>query len=162
MKSTYANRGKAFEKLVDYANRQYQHKGWGLITQVPTPTKNIKGRIIYEKKSITDFQGVAHGRAIAFDAKNTKELNRFDLKNIHLHQIDYLKRFEQQGGVSFLLIHFEKRRETFYVPLKFLLKYWNLSLEGGKKSITYEDIKLHCEPVKQEKGIVLHYLKYCG
>lgn len=157
----YANRGKAFEQLICLSNHQYKSKGWGLIDQVPTPTKNINGRIVYDKKSTVDFYGVSHGRAIAFDAKSTRISTRFDLKNVHDHQVEYLKKFQDQGGVAFLLIHFEKRQETYFVPLKFFLKYWDAAKKGGPKSIPYEDFLVGCPLVRTSRGIALDYLKYC-
>lgn len=157
----YANRGKAFEQLICLSNHQYKSKGWGLIEQVPTPTKNINGRIVYDKKSTVDFYGVSHGRAIAFDAKSTRISTRFDLKNVHDHQVEYLKKFQDQGGVAFFLFHFEKRQETYFVPLKFFLKYWDAAKKGGPKSIPYEDFLVGCPLVRTSRGIALDYLKYC-
>ncbi|EOP29519.1 hypothetical protein IIS_05197 [Bacillus cereus VD131] len=42
------------------------------------------------------------GRAVAFEAKSTNEINRFDLKNIAQHQLDYLEKAEEMGAVSSL------------------------------------------------------------
>lgn len=159
---SFANRGKAFEKLVEFTNQQYKLKGWGLIDQVPTPTKNIRGKIIYEKKSTVDFYGIAHGRAIAFDAKSTKETTRFPLDNVKPHQVGYLKKFQEQGGVSFFLVHFEKLKETYYMDLDTFLRYWKESESGGKKSIPHQAFVLWGQLVKSEKGVALHYLKYCS
>lgn len=159
---SYKNRGKSFEKLIEYTNRQYKLKGLALIDQVPTPTKNIKGRIVYEKKSTVDFIGISKSKAIAFDAKNTKQETRFDLKNVHVHQVEYLKHHQEQGGKAFFLIHFEKLQKTFFVPLGWFLRYWEGAKLGGRKSIPIEDIQFHCEEVRSENGIALHYLKYCS
>jgi recombination protein U len=158
----YRNRGKSFESQIDYTNRQYRLKGWALVDQVPTPAKNIKGRIIYEKKSTVDFIGIAHGRGLAFDAKSTKQTTRFDLKNIHEHQMDYLIQYQDQGGLAFVLIHFEKKRETFYVPVDFIKPYWEAWGSGGRASIPYKDLFFGCPLVHSEKGIALHYLRHCS
>lgn len=163
----YANRGKAFEKLIQFTNQQYIQKGWALVDQVPIPIQitSEKGNRVsgFKKgKSSVDFIGLAHGRGIAFDAKSTKETTRFPLKNVHDHQVEYLKKYQDQGGTAFFLIHFEKLQETYFVPLGFFLVWWDRSKAGGKKSIPYKEIQQQCEPVRSEKGVLLHYLKYCS
>lgn len=123
-----ANLGQAFERLIERTNKQYQLKNRALISKIPTPLKPVrKGEefvgAFYEKKSGVDFQGVYNGRAIAFDAKSTKETTRFPLDNIADHQIKFLKQWQDQGGISFLLIEFAKRREVYYIS--------SISLKSG-------------------------------
>lgn len=158
---SYANRGKAFQMLINHTNHIYKIKGWAVVDEVATPTKNIKGKIVYEKKSTVDYYGISNGRAVAFDAKSTKETARFDLKNVHDHQVRYLKDFQNQGGLSFFLFEFAKLQEFYFVPLDFFLAYWMAALNGGKKSIPYMDIQMNCSPVKSARGVALDYLKYC-
>lgn len=117
----YANRGKALQMLINSTNAVYKQKGWALVDEVPTPSKNIKGRIIYERKSTVDYYGISQGRGIAFDAKSTKETKRFDLKNVHDHQVQYLDHFLKQGGIAFLLIEFARLREFYFVSIPFFL-----------------------------------------
>jgi recombination protein U len=167
MKTSYANRGKLFQNIINYANNQYRLKGWGLIDEVPTPIQITESRANYVKgykkgKSTVDYVGIANGRGIAFDAKSTKETTRFPLDNVHKHQVEYLKRYEDQGGIAFLLVYFESLKETYFVPIQWFLYYWNEAKKGGKKSIPYAHFQMDLRQVKQEKGIVLHYLKYCG
>jgi recombination protein U len=164
---SYANRGKAFEKLIQFTNQQYKLKGWALIDQVPIPIlitsakgKEVKG--IKTGKSTVDFIGLAHGRGIAFDAKSTKETTRFPLSNVHDHQVNYLKKFKEQGGSAFFLIHFEKLQETYFMDIECFLQWWDAAKEGGPKSIQYKDVAYFGQQVKSEKGIALHYLKYCS
>lgn len=161
MHLSYANRGKAFEQLVILSNFQYQSKGWALIQQVPVPTKNINGKIVYESKSTVDFVGISHGKGIAFDAKTTRVNTRFDLKNVHDHQVEFLKKFQEQGGKAFFLVWFEKLQETYYVPINFFLDYWHEWRKGGKASIPYEVFLVECPLVRSSRGIALDYLRYC-
>lgn len=95
MKISQANRGRSFEQLIEHSNKQYQTKGKALIQKVPTPWKVIRrGKQIVSahpaEKSTVDFVGVADGKAIAFDAKSTRELTRFPLSNIEVHQMVFL------------------------------------------------------------------------
>lgn len=157
----YANRGKGLQLLVNQTNAVYKHKGWALVDEVATPTKNIRGRIVYEKKSTVDYVGIAQGRGIAFDAKATQINTRFELKNVHDHQVEYLKRFMDQGGISFLLIEFSKLREFYFVRMPFFLKYWEAAKDNGPKSIPYQDIYLNCDPIRTRRGVPLDYLELC-
>ncbi len=162
MSVSYANRGKSFEQIIETANKQYLLKKWGLIQKVATPWKVIrKGKRIISaypaEKSTVDFVGVANGKAIAFDAKSTRERTRFPLSNIEKHQMLFLKYFQDQGGQAFILIEFSKLNETYLIPFNSLLEYWNNSMNGGRKSIPYSDM-MKFPIVKSGRGIVLDYL----
>lgn len=160
---SHANRGRAFEQIVEYANKQYAAKGWALIQKVPTPWRVVRrGKHIVsahpEKKSTVDFVGLANGRAIAFDAKSTRERTRFPLSNIEHHQMQFLKSFQDQGGQAFILVEFVKLNETYLIPFNNLLDYWNTAAEGGRKSIPYTDM-IDFPQIKSDRGIALDYLK---
>lgn len=166
MAVSYANRGRSFEQIIESANKQYQLKGWALVQKVATPWRVIRrGKQIVSahpaEKSTVDFLGVANGRAIAFDAKSTRERTRFPLSNIEQHQMIFLKHFQDQGGQAFMLIEFSKHHETYLIPFDDLLKYWNNAMTGGRKSIPYEDM-VYFPLVKSGRGIVLDYLAAAG
>ncbi|EOP48908.1 recombination protein U [Bacillus cereus VDM053] len=92
----------------------YQREGVALINKRPIPVKVLKstgGQILngfYEAKSTVDYDGVYKGRAVAFEAKSTQSLTRFDLNNIAHHQLDYLEKAEKMGAICFFLIGFSK------------------------------------------------------
>lgn len=159
---SYANRGKTLQLLINHTNQAYKTKGWAVVDEVPTPTKNIRGKMVYEKKSTVDYYGITQGRAIAFDAKSTREINRFDLKNVHAHQVKYLMDFQKQGGLSFFIIEFAKKQEHYFVPLNFFIKFWNDALRGGKKSIPYEEFLINCNRIQSTRGVPLDYIKHCS
>lgn len=48
--------------------------------------------------------------------------------------------FEKQDGVAFILISFTHRDEFYYLRFKELMKYWERSQEGGRKSFRYEEL----------------------
>jgi recombination protein U len=161
--TTYANRGQAFETLIEMANKQYAMKGRATIQKVATPWKVIRrgNQIVSafpEKKSTVDFIGIANGRAIAFDAKSTRERTRFPLSNIEEHQFQFLKRWKDNGGISFILVEFAKKQEIYVLPYDELETWWNESQNGGRKSIPYEWFLLNCDLVKSKNGILLDYL----
>lgn len=152
----------SFETLIEETNMQYFMKKIATIQKVATPIKIIKTEktlnAFFEKKSTVDFIGCYNGRAIAFDAKSTKERTRFPLSNIEEHQFNFLKQWKNNGGISFLLIDFAKKQEVYFLTLSELEKWWNEAEKGGRKSIPYEWFVENCDLVKSKNGILLDYL----
>ncbi len=162
MKISQANRGRSFEQLIEHSNKQYLAKGKALVQKVPTPWTVIRrGKQIVSahpaEKSTVDFVGVADGKPIAFDAKSTRELTRFPLSNIEVHQMVFLQNFHDQGGQAFVLIEFAKIYEVYLVPFPKLREYWNNARKGGRKSIPYDEMK-HFPKISSGNGIALDYL----
>lgn len=161
-----SNRGMALENLIVYTNRVYKNKGVALVDKVPTPwSVNYDRRINKVKnaypteKSTVDFVGISKGTGIAFDSKYTKEKTRFPLSNIKKHQVDYLKGFENQGGVAFFIVHFDHYGETFFLPINKLLEWWEQKDKGGRKSIPYKWFALNIDKIKSGYGVPLNYLR---
>ncbi|MGF9958434.1 Holliday junction resolvase RecU [Bacillus mycoides] len=161
------NRGMAFEKLINLSNEMYQRGRVALINKRPNPVKVLKmvyGRVkdgYYESKSTVDYDGVYKGRAIAFEAKSTNEINRFDLKNIARHQLDYLEKAEKMGAICFFLIGFSKDKSVFLVPLSVIQAYVRMSQQPkGKKSIPRADFDIYGYLADQTERAPVDYLQY--
>ncbi|HDR8494230.1 TPA: Holliday junction resolvase RecU [Bacillus cereus] len=161
------NRGMAFEKLINLSNEMYQREGAALINKRPTPVKVLKsagGRVLngfYEAKSTVDYDGVYKGRAIAFEAKSTQSLTRFDLSNIAQHQLDYLEKAEKMGAICFFLIEFSKDQTVFLVPASVVQSYVRMSHQpNGKKSISRADFDIYGYLVEQTERAPVDYLQY--
>ena len=160
--NTRGLRGSAFEEMVDLTNQLYAQKGLAIIQKVPTPITPVavdnKARIIthayFEKKSTIDFIGVAQGLPICFDAKETQQLN-LPIKNIHAHQIEFMENFRKQQGISFLLVHFQKKSEVYLLPSEELAKHHANAAAGGRKSIPISEFKY---VVPNKNGFPVHYL----
>ena len=118
-----ANRGRAFEEFVRYANQRYDQTGLAMIEKIPTefiPIRDRSGRICtakVEHKSTVDFIGRYKNHPIAMEAKNATDTMRFD--RIEPHQFEYLTRFNRSEGViTLVLVSFNLRR--FYaIPWEF-------------------------------------------
>ena len=125
MWKTRGLRGSALEDKLNMTNDKYRSKGLALVQKIPTPIKPMemnkeKGQITlayFEQKSTVDYIGVVQGVPVCFDAKECTK-DSFSIGNIHEHQIHFMDEFEKQQGISFLLIHFTKRNEFYYVPFK--------------------------------------------
>ncbi|MBD7967727.1 Holliday junction resolvase RecU [Paenibacillus gallinarum] len=159
-----ANRGMAFERLLDYSNQMYESKGIAVINKRPTPVKVIRktyGKVTegyFEKSSTVDYDGVYEGRAVMFEAKSTNEKLRFDLSNLHSHQYDYLKKCHQAGGIAFLMVDFRQQRKIYLLPFLTLKSYVESSKKGGRKSIRIEDFDVHAYEVSSGR-VPVDYLK---
>lgn len=158
-------RGSMLEEMVNLTNTMYRDKKLALIQKVPTPITPIqidkeKRHITlayFEQKSTVDFIGAVQGIPICFDAKECA-VDTFNINNIHQHQIDFMTDFEQQNGVSFLLIYFKKRDIYYYLTFNRLLEFWNRAQNGGRKSFRFDELDLsYVIPVM--KGICIHYLE---
>lgn len=163
--TSYANRGMAFEQLIDYTNRLYEQQGIAVINKRPTPVKilgqNQRGLIhgFLEKPSTVDYDGTYQGRSIVFEAKSTKELNRFDLKNIHDHQVEYLAKCHACGAISFILVEFVAHRTIYLMSYQTLFHFWQRMKKGGRgtKSISIDEFSVHAYEVTSGR-VPLDYL----
>ncbi len=136
-----------------------------MIQKIPTPITPIRiakeSRQItlayFEQKSTVDYIGAVQGIPVCFDAKECRE-NAFPLANIHEHQIQFMKEFEKQQGIAFLIIFFSSRNEFYYLPLRDLLVFWERGAKGGLKRFRYEELKPQYF-LPAHSGILVPYLE---
>ena len=115
-------RGSALEETINLTNEKYREQKLALIQKIPTPITPVEmdkehGHITlayFDKKSTVDYIGVVQGVPVCFDAKECAT-DTFALQNIHEHQVLFMRDFEQQDGVAFILIYFTKR-DVYYYP----------------------------------------------
>lgn len=162
--STQSNRGMGLEELLNVTNETYCNRGMAVVQKVPTPVKvtKSKGSIIlkgfFEAKSTVDYYGVYNGRSLQFEAKQTKEKQRFPLDNVHPHQVEHMRGCMKQGAVTFVVLEFSSLHEIFFVPGKMIVDAWDKAKEGARKSIPYQDINVMCYLIKPGRGVPLDYL----
>ena len=73
--------------------------------------------------------------------------------------MDFMGKFEQQGGISFLLIYYSTRDELYYMRYRQILKFWDRSQDGGRKSFRFDEL----EPgwfMELKNGFFIPYLDY--
>jgi recombination protein U len=163
-KMNQGNRGMSLEHLINLANAAYRNRNMAVIVKNPTPVKVVQSkgsRVLsgfFEEKAMLDYSGVYKGRAIYFDAKQTREKTRFPLDNIHEHQVEHLRACGRQGAVTFLIVDFAAWHRIYYVPGKVIVDAWDRGEAGGRKSVAYDDIERLCFPISQGRGVVLDYL----
>ncbi len=157
-------RGSGLEDLINRTNEKYAENHLALIQKVPTPITPIKidkqSRHItlayFDQKSTVDYIGVVQGIPVCFDAKECA-VDTFSLANIHPHQIAFMKEFERQDGVAFLVIHYTNRDLLYYLPFRHLYPFWERMEAGGRKSFRFEELDLSYA-MTPKQGIFVPYL----
>ena len=163
--NTRGLRGSTLEELINYTNEKYREKGLGLIQKIPTPIKPIQidqeNRHItlayFDQKSTVDYIGAVQGIPVCFDAKECT-VSTYPLHNIHEHQMEFMKEFEKQGGISFFILYFSQKDELYYIPLRQVEVFWNRARDGGRKSFTYDEVDKTYR-IGQKGGVFVHYLE---
>lgn len=159
-----ANRGKGLETLLDYTNRQYKNTKLADVRKVPTPVQitgtnkngTITGRKL--KGEWVDYVGVGQGRAIAYDAKETKAKS-LPLQNLEDTQFEFLESWYQQGACTFLIVAFTNKIDEIYMlPFPILQRYWDAAQVGGRKSIPYDEFFNNGTLIVSGRGYALDYL----
>ncbi len=155
------HRGDALEMLLDMTHQYYHQLKLCRIDKISTPVKVVaidEGGMItkgfFEKKSTVDFLGIVQGVCVAFDAKETN-LKSLPLQNIHEHQMDYMSDIEEQGGLTFIIVHFKFNDTFFLVPFDVIQTY---SVEGKRRSIPYNAMSERFEIKRERGGSILNYL----
>ena len=163
--NTRGLRGSTLEDLINHTNDRYREKKLALIQKVPTPITPVsiekESRHItlayFDQKSTVDYIGVVQGIPICFDAKECA-VPTFPLQNVHEHQILFMKEFEEQGGIAFIILSFTAVDEIYYVPFDTLYEFWKRMEAGGRKSFTYEELDKSYR-VRGVRDMYVHYLE---
>lgn len=158
-------RGSTLEELINFTNETYRNKKIALIQKIPTPIKPINidksSRHItlayFEQKSSVDYIGVVQGIPVCFDAKECSK-DTFSIQNIHEHQYKFMEEYEEQNAIAFILLFFTERNEMYYVPFRDLKIFYERSINGGRKSIKYEEIDKTYR-IQGTPGAPVHYLQ---
>ena len=149
---SYSNRGKTLEDDLNETNQYYLTNGIAVIHKKPTPIQIVdvhypkrSAAVIkeayFKQASTTDYNGVYKGKYVDFEAKETKSCTSFPLKNFHDHQIEHMDHVRRQGGYAFVIIRFSVIDEIYLMVAKDLFIFWERMKVGGRKSISFEEVK---------------------
>lgn len=158
-------RGSLFEDLINRTNEKYKEQRLALIQKVPTPITPMKidseNRHItlayFEQKSTVDYIGVIQGLPVCFDAKECAQTT-FALHNVHSHQVEFMRAFEQQQGIAFFLLYFSKEDIYYYLPLRHFLPFWERAEAGGRKSFRLDELDMTWV-LPRKAGVLVPYLE---
>ncbi len=157
-------RGSTLEEMVNRTNDYYLERGLALMQKIPTPITPVKmdkehrqiTLAYFEKRSTVDYIGAVQGIPVCFDAKECVA-DTFPLQNVHEHQVRFMRDFEQQEGVAFLIIYYSERNELYYMRFQELLRFWKRAETGGRRSIRHEELDARFF-MKVEHGYRVPYL----
>lgn len=159
-------RGSTLEEFINHTNTRYSEMGLALIQKIPTPITPVRidkehrhiTLAYFDKISTVDYIGAVQGIPVCFDAKECNA-DTFPLQNVHEHQIRFMEKFEQQGGIAFLLIYYTAREELYYMQYRQIRRFWDRAEAGGRKSFRLDEL----EPdwfMKLQNGFFIPYLDY--
>ena len=157
-------RGSLLEELINRTNEKYREQHLALIQKIPTPITPVRmdketRRITlayFEHRSTVDYIGAVQGIPVCFDAKECRT-SSFPIQNIHEHQVVFMRDFEAQGGVAFLILYFTSADRYFYLPYEQLAVFWNRSKTGHAKHFKIEELDTQYELTCN--GCYIHYLE---
>lgn len=148
----YSNRGMTLEEDLNETNEYYRERQIAVIHKKPTPVQIVSvdypkrsaaviKEAYFKQASTTDYNGVYKGKYIDFEAKETRNHTSFPLQNIHEHQIKHMEAVLKQKGICFLILRFTNSDEIFLLEAEKLLQFWNRKKNGGRKSISRQEIE---------------------
>ena len=157
-------RGSTLEEFINHTNTRYSEMGLALIQKIPTPITPVRidkehrhiTLAYFDKISTVDYIGAVQGIPVCFDAKECNA-DTFPLQNVHEHQIRFMEKFEQQGGIAFLLIYYTAREELYYMQYRQIRRFWDWAVAGVIKSFRLDVL----EPdwfMKLQNGFFIPYL----
>ena len=163
--NTRGLRGSTLEDLINHTNESYRDQHLALIQKIPTPITPIEidtaSRTItlahFDQKSTVDYIGTVQGIPVCFDAKECA-VKTFPLQNIHPHQIQFMKEFEEQGGIAFIILYFTSLNEMYYMPFEHIYTFWKRMEDGGRKSFTYDEVDKAWR-IRSFRDMLVHYLE---
>lgn len=158
-------RGSTLEELINMTNDIYKDRNLALVQKIPTPITPVEfdkttrriTKAYFEKDSTVDYIGVVQGIPVCFDAKECS-VDKFPLQNIHEHQVCFMQKFEDQGGISFLLIYFTARNECYYLPFRDLQFFLGRVGGGHAKNFSVDELDKKYL-IGKEGPVLLHYLE---
>ena len=118
-----------------------------LIQKIPTPITPVRmdkdhrqiTLAYFDQRSTVDYIGAVQGIPVCFDAKECS-MDTFPLHNIHEHQMNFMRDFEKQDGISFFLIYYSTKNLLYYMRFEEIEVFWERMKQGGRKSVRFEEL----------------------
>jgi len=146
VKLSQGGRGALLENMLNLTNDIYRRTGRAMVQKIPTPITPISmegptiTRAFFAEKSTVDYVGVWKGHALCFDAKECHQTT-FPLKNIHEHQLQFMRDFAANGGTAFLILYYTETDSLYFMPIEEIEQFTDRSNNGGRKSFRMDELK---------------------
>ncbi len=165
LKTSSSNRGMLLEEAINQSNAYYLANDRAVIYKKPTPIQIVKvdyphrsaAKIVeayFKVASTTDYNGLYRGRYIDFEVKQVANKTKFILANIHLHQIQHLKKVHQHGGIAFVIIGFTGHNEVYLIDCTHVIRAY----ENRETNLSYAYVVDNGQLIKQGYMPQLDYL----
>lgn len=156
----YANRGKQLELIIDKQNKLYINRNIAYVRKVPTNVRilrthhngTLSGHLM--EGEFCDYVGVYKGRAVEFDAKQTKGKS-LPFGNIRDNQEAALKKVHELGGYAFIVVWFSELDRYFRLSWE---SYEHIKSNTTRKSLSLKHFEDYGHEIKAGKNGVLDYL----
>ena len=167
VKQSAGGRGMSLENDLNKTNDYYLQLDKAVIHKKPTPIQIVQ--VDYPKRSAakiteayfkvpstTDYNGVYRGKAIDFEAKETRSKTAFPFSHIHPHQIEHLERVLRQGAIAFVIVRFILLDETYFVEAEKMIRQYRLA---ERKSLPYSWFVQEGILIPYSLTPLVHYLR---
>jgi len=164
--TAFADRGMNLEDDLNKTNAYYLELNVANVHKKPTPVTIVKvdypsrskARITeayFKVPSTTDYNGIFKGFYVDFEAKETHSLTSFALSNLHQHQIDHMLSVREKGGISFIIVRFVLKHETYLILIDDLVEFVKIQ---KRKSLPYQWVKEHAQLIPYKLTPPVDYL----
>lgn len=164
----HANRGKAWEELLEVHHRRVQARGLGVVFRTPPPVRllaRLRGgqwRAVLTQEGPPDYLGLLRGPGgplpVAMEAKDSAG-SRWGLKELQAHQAAALQSWTDLGGLGLVLLRHGGRGWVLpWTTLGPVWTRWRASQVAGRKaprgsaSLGEGDLRVLGEPWELGEG----------
>lgn len=139
-------RGSTLEDMVNRTNEWYLERIWHLCRRSRPRSRRYvwikntdRSRWLILISAVRSIISVQCRIPVCFDAKECVA-ETFPLQNIHEHQVEFMKNFEKQQGIAFVLIYYSSRNILYYMRFEELYRFWMRAQNGGRKSFRFDEL----------------------
>lgn len=145
----HVGRGMSLEQDLNDSNTYYLCHDRAVIHKKPTPIQVVNvdypsrnaakiTEAYYKTPSTTDYNGIYRGKAVDFEAKQTRSKTAFPFKSIHPHQIEHLKKVLYHGGIGFFIIRFSCYDKTYLIDAGIIIELYE---NDERQSLSYATLQ---------------------
>ena len=127
---THANRGKAWEQMLEMYHQRYESSGLAAVIRTPPNMRIIRSMrggqfvAVYEKEGPPDYLLLTEGAAVMVEAKEAKG-DRWPLQNLKPHQAERMTSWCSHGGHAVVVLRHHKSQTAWVLAWQKLGPVWN-------------------------------------
>ena len=139
---SHANRGKAWEQLLEFFHARYEARGMAAVIRTPPNMRILRSMhggkflAVYASEGPPDYLLLTEGMAVMVEAKEAHG-KRWPLKNLHAHQARRMDGWRTHGGEAVVVLRHHQSGTAWVLPWQKLGPVWHAWDRGrqrGKKA----------------------------